>query len=307
MGNQLEGKVAIVTGAGRGLGRCEAIELAKQGARIVVNDLGVGADGSGVSKEPAQEVVEEIKGFGGEAVAAYGDVTNWSDCEKTLQTALDTFGDLNILVNNAGFCRDKMLFSMSEEEFDSVVNVHLKGHFVNMRLATAYWRQQSKSKGEPIYGRLISTASEAFLFGSIGQPNYAAAKAGITSLTMCAAQAMLRYGVTANVICPRARTAMTLATEMTAAMFAKPEEGFDTFAPENVAPLVAYLASPQAERISAHVFIVWGKEVQMVNGPTMGETFASEDALTVENLHEMMAPHFEKLEPVKDGYVWATI
>jgi 3-oxoacyl-[acyl-carrier protein] reductase len=305
MGNQLEGKVAIVTGAGRGLGRCEAIELAKHGARVVVNDLGVGADGSGSSQGPAQEVVEEIKGFGGEAIAAYGDATNWSDCEKTLKTAIDTFGDLNILVNNAGFCRDKMIFSMSEEEFDSVINVHLKGHFVNMRFATAYWRQQSKAKGEPIYGRLISTSSEAFLFGSIGQPNYAAAKGGITALTMCAAQAMARYGVTANVICPRARTAMTLATEMTAAMFAKPEEGFDTFAPENVSPLVAYLASPQAERISGHVFIIWGKEVQMVNGPTLGEKFETEDVLTVENLGEKMGPHFEKLEPIKDGYVLA--
>jgi len=305
MGNQLEGKVAIVTGAGRGLGRCEAIEMAKQGARIVVCDLGVGADGSGTSQDPAQEVVEEIKGFGGEAVAAYGDVTNWSDCEKTLQTALDTFGDINILVNNAGFCRDKMIFSMSEDEFDSVVNVHLKGHFVNMRLATAYWRQQSKAKGEPIYGRLISTSSEAFLFGSIGQPNYAAAKGGITALTMCAAQAMIRYGVTANVICPRARTAMTMASDMTAAMFAKPEEGFDIFAPENVSPLVAYLASPQAARISGYVFIVWGKEIQMVNSPTPGQKFETKDAPTVEALHEQMGPHFEKLEPIKDGYAWA--
>ena len=303
MGNQLEGKVAIVTGAGRGLGRCEAIELARQGARVVVNDLGVGADGSGTSQGPAQEVVDEIKAFGGEAIAVYGDVANWSDCEKTLKTAVDTFGDLNILVNNAGFCRDKMVFSMSEEEFDSVVRVHLKGHFCNLRLATEYWRNQSKAKGGPVYGRIISTSSEAYLFGSIGQPNYAAAKAGITAITMGAAQAMIRYGVTANVICPRARTAMTDAGQ-TAAMFAKPEEGFDTFAPENVAPFVSYLASPQAGLISGHVFIVWGKEVTVLEGPTEGQKFQSNDQWTMETLNEAMSPHFEKLKPIADGYAW---
>ncbi len=303
MGNQLEGKVAIVTGAGRGLGRVEAIGLAKQGARVVVNDLGVSTDGSGSAGDPAQKVVEEIKAFGGEAVAAYGDCADMNDCEATLKTALDTFGDLNILVNNAGFCRDKMIFSMSEEEFDSVVRVHLKGHFCNMHLATAYWRQQSKAKGAPVYGRIISTSSEAYLYGSTGQPNYAAAKAGITTMTMCAAQAMIRYGVTANVICPRARTAMTDASP-TGSMFAKPDEGFDTFAPENVAPLVAYLASPLAEQISGHVFIVWGKEVTVVNGPTTGKEFKTEEAPTVEGLNAVMAPHFEKLRPIADGYPW---
>jgi len=231
MAISLEGKVALVTGAGRGLGRCEAIDLAKQGARVIVNDLGVSIDGSGSSKGPAQEVVEEIKGLGGEAVAVYGDCANMDDCKAAIKTALDSFGDLNIVVNNAGFIRDKMIFSMREEDFDSVVRVHLKGHFCNMHLATAYWREQSKAKGEPIYGRLISTASEAFLYGSAGQPNYAAAKAGITAMTMCASQAMKRYGVTANVICPRARTAMSEAA-ITASMFAKPDEGFDTFAPE---------------------------------------------------------------------------
>jgi 3-oxoacyl-[acyl-carrier protein] reductase len=170
-------------------------------------------------------------------------------------------------------------------------------------LATEYWRNQSKAKGVPIYGRIISTSSEAYLYGSTGQPNYAAAKAGITTMTMCAAQAMIRYGVTANVICPRARTAMTDASP-TAAMFAKPDKGFDTFAPENVAPLVAYLASPLAQQISGHVFIVWGKEVTVVEGPTTGKEFKTEEAPTLEGLNAVMAPHFEKLKPIADGYPW---
>ena len=303
MGNILEGKVAIVTGAGRGLGRCEAVELARQGARVVVNDLGVSVSGEGTSKSPAQEVVEEIKAFGGEAVAAYGDAANWKDCEATFKTALDTFGDINIVVNNAGILRDKMIFSMTEEEFDAVVRIHLKGHFCNMRLATTYWREQSKAKGGPVYGRLISTSSEAYLYGAVSQPNYAAAKAGITTLTMCAAQAMVRYGVTANAICPRARTAMT-DSGATAAMFAKPEEGFDTFAPENVAPFIAYLASPLAARITGQVFIVWGKEVTIVNGPTLGAKFETQEAMTVQGINDVMMPHFEKLRPLVDGYAW---
>ena len=241
MGNSLEGKVAIVTGAGRGLGRVEAIALAKEGARVVVNDYGVGSDGSGSSQDPAHGVVEEIKGLGGEAIAVFGDVGDWGDTEAAVKKAIDTYGDLNIVVNNAGFCRDRMIFNMAEEEFDAVIRVHLKGHFNYMRMATAYWREQSKAKGAPIYGRLISTSSEAFLFGSVGQPNYAAAKGGITAMTLSAAQGMAKYGVTGNAICPRALTTMT-EQGLTGEMFAKPEEGFHTYAPENVAPLVAYLA-----------------------------------------------------------------
>jgi 3-oxoacyl-[acyl-carrier protein] reductase len=297
----LDGRVAVVTGAARGLGRCHALQLAKQGARVVVNDLGGKADGSGRDEEPARAVCEEIAKLGGEAVPHFGDVANWDDAKHLIQTALDEFGDLNILVNNAGFLRDALLFSMSEDDFDSVVRVHLKGHFCTMRHASQYWRETSKAKGGPLYGRLISTASESYLFGPPGQPNYSAAKAGIVAMTMGAAQLLRKYGVTANVFVPRARTRMT-ETGPVAAMFAKPEEGFDSFAPENTSPLVGYLASPRAERISGHVFIAWNREVKVVSRPGIGAVFGDDDRWTVDSLHEQLGPHFEKLEPVTDGY-----
>jgi 3-oxoacyl-[acyl-carrier protein] reductase len=298
----LDGKVAIVTGAARGLGKVEALELARLGARVVVNDLGTAADGSGKDEEPARAVVEEIKSMGGEAVPHFGDVAVWDDAQSLIQTAVEGFGDLHILLNNAGFCRDKMIFNMTEEEWDTVIRVHMKGHFSTTRFAAAYWRNQSKAAGGPIYGRLISTASEAFIFGSVGQPNYAAAKAGIVAMTMSAAQALIRYGVTANVIMPRARTRMN-DSGMLAEMFAKPAEGFDTFAPENVSPLVGYLASPMAERISGQVFVIWGKHVTVVGRPSTDTRFESQEVWSVENLHQQLGPHFEKLEPVTDGFI----
>jgi len=239
--------------------------------------------------------------MGGEAVPHFGDVANWDDAKGLVQTALEAFGDLNILVNNAGFLRDATLFNMSEEDFDSVVRVHLKGHFCPTRHAAVYWRETSKARGGPIYGRLIATASEAYLFASPGQPNYSAAKAGIVALTMGAAQLLLKYGVTANVFVPRARTRMTT-TGPVAAIFAKPEEGFDTFAPENTSPVVGYLASPRAERISGHVFIVWSKEVKVVSRPGIAAVFGDDDRWTLDSLHDQLGPHFEKLEPVADGY-----
>jgi 3-oxoacyl-[acyl-carrier protein] reductase len=297
----LEGKVAVITGAARGLGRSHALQLASQGARVVVNDLGGNADGTGRDEAPARAVCEEIAKLGGEAVPHFGDVANWDDAKALIQTALDRFGDLNILVNNAGFLRDGLLFSMSEEDFDSVIRVHLKGHFCTMRHAAQYWRETSKARGGPLYGRLISTASESYLFGPPGQPNYSAAKAGIVSMTMGAAQLLLKYGVTANVFVPRARTRMTEVGPI-AAMFAKPEEGFDTFAPENTSPLIGYLASPRAERISGYVFIIWNKEVKIVSRPGIDGVFNSDERWTIDSLHEQLGPHFEKLEPVKDGY-----
>ena len=206
----LDGKVAVITGAAHGLGRVEALELARQGARIVVNDLGTNADGTGRDESAARAVVEEIEKLGGEAVPHFGDVAVWNDAQALIKTAVDAFGDLNILVCNAGFTRDAVIFNMSEDDFDSVVRVHLKGHFAPMKFATIYWREQSKARGGPVYGRMINTSSESFLFGSPGQPNYAAAKAGIVSLTMGTAKVLLKYGVTANVVMPRARTRMTL-------------------------------------------------------------------------------------------------
>jgi 3-oxoacyl-[acyl-carrier protein] reductase len=285
----LDGRVAIVTGAARGLGRVEALELARQGARVVVNDLGVTADGSGRDEAPARAVVEEIKAIGGEAVAHFGDVAAWDDARSLIGTALDKFGDLHILVNNAGFVRDKMLFNMSEDEFDSVIRVHLKGHFCTMRFASEYWRNQSKAKGGPIYGRIINTSSEAFIFGSPGQPNYAAAKAGIVAMTMCAA------------IMPRARTRMNDSGTL-AAMFAKPETGFDLYAPENVSPLVAYLASPQAEHVSGYVLVVYGKQITLVGAPRLDSPFESAEAWTAESVAAMLGPHFAKLRPITDGF-----
>ncbi len=297
----LDGKVAIVTGAARGLGRCEALQLASQGARLVINDLGSAGDGSGRDEEPARAVVDEIKQMGGEAVPHFGDVANWNDAEALIGTALDHFGGLNILVNNAGFIRDRMPWNMTEEDFDAVVRVHLKGHFCPMRFAMIHWREASKRRGAPIYGRLINTASESYLFGSVGQPNYAAAKAGIVAITMGAAQLLLKYGVTANVFIPRARTRMTSSGPLEA-MFAKPEEGFDVFAPENATPLVGYLASPKAERISGYVFIIWNKEVKIVSGPGIDAAFKNDERWDLDSLHMALGPHFEKLEPVKDGY-----
>jgi 3-oxoacyl-[acyl-carrier protein] reductase len=296
----LDGRVAIVTGAARGLGRTHALQLAGQGARIVVNDLGVAGDGKGRDEEPARTVCDEIKAMGGEAVPHFGDVADWNDAKAMIQTAIDEFGEMNILVNNAGFLRDAILFNMSEEEFDSVVRVHLKGHFCPIRHATQYWREQGKAHGS-FYGRLISTASESYMFCPPGQPNYSAAKAGIVSLTMGAAQLMQKYGITANVFIPRARTRMT-DTGALAAMFAKPEEGFDAFAPENTSPLIGYLASPRAERISGYVFIIWNREVKIVSRPGIDQVFESDAQWNVDSLHDALGPYFEKREPVVDGY-----
>jgi 3-oxoacyl-[acyl-carrier protein] reductase len=297
----LEGRVAIVTGAGRGLGRVEALELARLGARVLVNDLGVGEHGSGTDQSPGEQLVEEIRAAGGEADLHFGDVADWESARALVQKAVDTFGDLHIVVNNAGFIRDRMIFNMSEEEWDSVIRVHLKGHFAVSRWATAYWREQSKARGGPLDARLINTSSEAFLLGSAGQPNYAAAKAGIVALTLSVAQSCARYGVRSNAICPRARTRMTESSM--AEFFKKPEEGFDVFAPENIAPLVGYLASPGADRISGQVFIIWGGQVSVVGGPAIEHRFDREGRWTAEALAETLGPFYEKREPIVDGFV----
>lgn len=286
----LTGKVAVITGAGRGLGREEAMQLAHQGARVVINDINLPD-----AAEAAHATVEEIKGFGGEAIAVLGDCADSADAENLMKATLEAYGDLNIMVNNAGFCRDKTIFGMSDDEFDSVVRVHLRGHFVNMRNATAYWREKAKAGGE-IYGRLISTSSEAAFYGSAGQPNYAAAKAGIVAMTMGAAQLMIKYGVTANVIMPRALTDMT-ASGQTAEMFQPPADGgFHAFDPANVAPLVGYLTSPEAGKISGEVFVVWGNEVQILQRPTLTDAFVNPQGAQkweVQDLHASLASHYD--------------
>ena len=297
----LDGKVAIVTGAANGLGRSHALELAKQGARIVVSDLGVSVDGKGRDESAARAVVEEIEKMGGEAVPHFGDVASFADAQAMIKTAVDAFGDLNILICNAGFTRDSVIFNMSEEDFDDVVRVHLKGHFAPQKFAAMYWRERSKATGGQVYSRVISTASESFLFGTPGQPNYAAAKAGIVSLTLGTAKVLLKYGGTANIVMPRARTRMSHRGPF-AAMFDAPAEGFDNMNPANSSPLFAYLASPAAQNITAQLFIVWGRQVVVMARPAHGEVFDNDTAWTVENLHRHLGPHFEKQRPIVDGY-----
>lgn len=263
----LDGKVAIVTGAGRGLGRAEALGLADNGARVVVNDYGASLDGTSVGDSAAEQVVAEIRDAGGHAVAHHGDVADWQQSEELIKTAIGEYGSLDILVNNAGIIRDRMIFSMSEEDFDAVVRVHLKGHFCTLRHATAYWRDQSKEAGAPVYARVINTTSEAALLGSPGQPNYAAAKSGIIGLTMSTAFGAGKYGVRANAIAPRART------RMTEEVFGEADSDQDPLAPEHVAPLVVALASPAAEAITGQVFVVYGGFVGVMGGPPLRSRF----------------------------------
>ena len=294
----LSGKVAIITGAGRGLGREEALQLARQGARIVISDINMPD-----AVEAAEQTVADIKALGAEATLVLGDCADTNDAAKLFKTALDTYGDVNIMINNAGFCRDQTIFGMDDEQFDSVVRVHLRGHFVNMRNATKYWRGKAKA-GEEVYGRLISTGSEAAIFGSAGQANYGPAKAGIVAMTMGAAQLMIKYGVTCNVIMPRARTDMTNAG-MTAELFAAPEQGFDAFHPENVAPLAGYLASPEAGHISGEVMVVWGQQVDIIQRPSFGPKFQNPKGgkWGVDDLHSSLSEYFTaEHTPVLDGY-----
>ncbi|MEU0034625.1 3-oxoacyl-ACP reductase [Streptomyces sp. NPDC006333] len=294
----LEGLTAIVTGAGRGLGRAEALELAGLGASVVVNDYGrPGRDGSGAaSAAPAEEVAAEIRAAGGRALAHTGDVADHEQARGLVESAVAGFGGLDILVNNAGILRDRMVFSMSEEEWDSVIRVHLKGHFNMTHFASAHWRARSKAAGGPVYGRIVNTSSEAFLAGSAGQPNYAAAKGGIVGLTTSTALALTRYGVTANVICPRARTRMT---EDVFAGFPAPEagaepgEGLDPLAPEHVAPLVGYLASPAAAHVNGQLLVVHGGMVAVVERPRVAVKFdTKQPAFTYDELDALLSPHY---------------
>jgi NAD(P)-dependent dehydrogenase (short-subunit alcohol dehydrogenase family) len=264
-----EGRVAVVTGAGRGLGRAHALEFARQGAKVVVNDLGVGPDGRDGSDAPAQEVVAEIVKAGGQAVADHHDIATWGGAAALVRTAVDAFGKLDVLVNNAGFLRDRMLVNLSEQDWDDVVRVHLKGHFLTLRHAGAHWRDQYKF-GNLNDARVINTSSGAGLLGSVGQGNYAAAKAGIAALTIQAAAELGRYGVTVNAIAPAARTRMTEGPF--SSMMAPPDTGFDAMAPENVSPLVVWLGSDRSRAVSGRVFEVEGGRIGVADGWQHGPT-----------------------------------
>ena len=270
-----DGRVVIVTGAGRGIGREHALAFAAEGAKVVVNDLGAGLDGSNVGESPAEQVVAEIKAAGGDAVVNGNDISSWEGARELVQQAIDTFGGLDVLVNNAGFLRDRMLVGMGEQDWDNVINVHLKGHFAPLRHAAEYWRAESKA-GRPRQARVINTSSGAGLFGSVGQGNYATAKAGIALLTIQTAAEMKGYGVTANAIAPAARTRMTTsAGEGMASQMAAPEDGsFDAMDPANISPLVVWLGSEESAQVTGRVFEVEGGKVTVCDG---WQRAASED------------------------------
>lgn len=258
-----DGRVVVVTGAGRGLGRAHALAFAAEGASVVVNDIGVALDGSSSGDTPAQRVVDEIEAAGGAAVANYDDIADWAGAERLIETATSTFGRLDVLVNNAGFLRDRMIAAVSEEEWDAVVRVHLKGHAATTTHAARYWRAESKA-GRPVDARIVNTSSGAGLLGSVGQGNYSAAKAGILGLTLVAAAELKAYGVTVNAIAPAARTRMTEATF--AETMARPDDGFDSMAPENVSPLVVWLGSARSADVTGRVFEVEGGSVTVFTG-----------------------------------------
>ena len=268
MARLLEGKVAIITGAGRGIGREEALLMAKHGAKVVVNDLGGHFDGTGADTSPAQQVVNEIKAGGSEAVANGDSVSDFKAAKRIVQCAVDTFGKLNIVVNNAGILRDRMIFNMGEEDWDAVIGVHLRGAFNMSRHASEYWREEHK-KGNILNGRIINTSSDAGLLGNVGQTNYGAAKAAVALMAIVMDAELQKYGVTCNAIAPVARTRLTVdATPSTAAFMSKKvEEGkFDVFDPRNIAPLVAWLGSDDAKDVHGEVFRVGGGTVWLMQG-----------------------------------------
>jgi len=258
----LDGKVAIVTGAGRGIGREEALLLASEGAKVIVNDVGASVEGSGGDKHPAEEVVELIKKGGSDGAVNASDVSSWTGAKELIDQAVDTFGQLDILVNNAGILRDKMSFNMDESDWDDVIRVHLKGHFAPTHHAAVYWRARAKA-GETVSGHIINTSSEAGLYGNAGQANYSAAKAGIASMTWVLARELERYGITVNSISPRARTRMT---ENLFGDMAKAGEGFDEWDPRNIAQMVAFLASDAASDVTGQNFVVFGGNVWAMGG-----------------------------------------
>jgi NAD(P)-dependent dehydrogenase (short-subunit alcohol dehydrogenase family) len=280
----LDGRVAIITGAGRGIGREHALLFAAEGAKVVVNDLGGGLDGSTTEATPAEEVVAEIASFGGQAIANHDNVATWDGGERLINSAIEAFGDLHVLVNNAGILRDRVLVNLSEEDWDSVINVHLKGHFVPTRHAATYWREQAKS-GKTVRASVINTSSTSGLLGNVGQSNYGAAKSGIASFSVIIAEELGRYGVRVNAIVPAARTRMTESTPGLSDYVVKPPDSavFDVWDPANISPLVATLAMENCPA-TGQVFFVQGGTVRKFQNWTMTDTLEKNDRWTVSEL-----------------------
>jgi NAD(P)-dependent dehydrogenase (short-subunit alcohol dehydrogenase family) len=281
--NQLDGRVAIITGAGRGIGREHALLFAAEGAQVVVNDLGGSPEGTGSDATPADEVVSEIEAMGGRAIANHDDVTDFAGAKRLVDEAIDTFGALHVLVNNAGILRDRMLTNMSEEEWDAVITVHLKGHFAPMRHAAAYWREQAKA-GSPVQGSVINTSSTSGLFGNVGQTNYGAAKMGIAALTIIGAAELGRYGARVNAIAPAARTRLTQDLGGASSQ-PVPDGEFDRMDPANISPWVAYLGTEGCP-ISGRCFLVYGGNVELFQPFAIVDKISKDDRWTLEELAE---------------------
>ena len=294
----LDGRVVIVTGAGRGIGREHALFFAQEGAHVIVNDHGGANDGSGGDTTPAEEVAAEVRALGGQAVANTDDVSSWSGAEQMIATAIEVFGDLDVVVNNAGILRDRTLANMTEDEWDSVIAVHLKGHFAPTRHAAAYWRSEHKA-GRGKRRNLVHTSSTSGLFSNPGQANYGAAKSGIATMSQIAAKELQRYDVVSNCIAPGARTRLTLATPGLEDIMAAPEAGFDNWDPANVSPLVAYL-STEGCPFTGETFYVKGGVVKRVKSWEMADRIEKSGAWTVEELADTMAPMAQKPPVVAD-------
>lgn len=286
--SSLDGRVAIITGAGRGIGREHALFFAREGAKVVVNDLGGANDGSGTDLTPAQQVVEEILDMGGEAVVSGDNVADWEGAQRLVNTAISTFGDLDILVNNAGILRDRVLVNMTEREWDDVIAVHLKGHFAPSRWAASYWREQHKA-GVTKKRNIVHTSSTSGLFANPGQSNYGAAKTGIATFSQIVAKELSRYHVVSNTIAPGARTRLTLATPGLEDVMAPKAGAFDVWDPANISPLVAYLSS-EACVFTGETFLVQGGTVALVDSWARGAGVERDERWTVPELAEALAP-----------------